>query len=84
MLRNWQAGACYNIKIQKGKVMTMAKPQSIATVKYEKSQGIIAKSFKMKKELAEEFKATCERIGVGQAATITSLMKDFIEKNKEQ
>ena len=38
----------------------------------------------MKKELAEEFKATCERIGVGQAATITSLMKDFIEKNKEQ
>lgn len=60
----------------------MPKAQTIATQKYEKSQGIIAKSFKMKKSLAEEFKDTCERLGVGQAATITALMTEFIEKNK--
>ena len=60
----------------------MPKPQSIATQKYEKSQGIIAKSFKMKRTLADEFKATCDRVGVGQAATITRLMQEFIDSNK--
>ena len=60
----------------------MAQTQTEATKKYQKSQGIIAKSYKMKKTLADEFKATCERLGVGQAATITKLMTEFIEKNK--
>lgn len=61
----------------------MANAQVIANKKYQEKMGIISKSFKMKKSLAEEFKATCERLGVGQAATITGFMTEFIEKNKE-
>ena len=60
-----------------------ASAQVIANKKYQEKMGIIAKSFKMKKSLAEEFKATCESIGVGQSATITKLMTEFIEQNKK-
>ena len=68
--------------------MPEGKPnaQTIATQKYQKKIGLISKSFKIKKELAEEFKEACERKGVGQVATISQLMEQFIssvEKTKE-
>lgn len=58
----------------------MANTQTNATKKYQDKVGLIAKSFKIKKELADEFKAACETAGVGQAATISKLMREFIDK----
>lgn len=64
--------------------MTKANTQTKATDKYQQKIGLIAKSFKIKKELADEFKAACEKARVGQAATITKLMKQFIEEVEKQ
>jgi uncharacterized protein involved in propanediol utilization len=54
--------------------------------RYQKKAGYKVKSFKLKGDIAERFKEACERKGVGQAATISQLMEQFIssvEKTKE-
>lgn len=56
--------------------------QTIATGKYEKKVGIIAKSYKLKKELVDEFADACERTGTSQAAQLSLMMKQFIEEVK--
>lgn len=62
----------------------MATAQTEATKRYEKKAGIIAKSFKLRRELADEFKETCDRVGVSQANQISKMMKEFIEENKQK
>jgi len=57
--------------------------QTKATQKYQQKMGLIAKSYKIRKELAEQFAETCSRVGVGQAATISRLMQEFIDAHKE-
>ena len=52
--------------------------------RYEKKNGIIVKGFKVKRELADQFAAACERAGESQAAAITRLMQDYISEHKEQ
>ena len=59
-----------------------SNPQTKASMKYQQKIGLIAKSYKLKKELVDEFSETCDRLGVGKAATISRLMKEFIESNK--
>lgn len=54
-----------------------------ANDKYQKKIGLVAKSYKLKKELTERFAETCHRLGVGQAATISQLMEQFIRDNAE-
>lgn len=58
----------------------MANAQTNATKKYQDKVGLIAKSFKIKKDLADEFKAACDKAGVGQGATISRLMREFIDE----
>jgi hypothetical protein len=55
-----------------------ANRQTIATKKYQQKVGLIAKSFKIKKELADEFRAACERNGKSQALVISELMRRYI------
>lgn len=46
--------------------------------------GLISKSYKLKKELAEEFAKACNKAGVSQAGQISKMMKQFIEEvNRE-
>ena len=52
----------------------MPKAQTKATDKWQKKVGIISKSFKLKKELTDEFKEACEKAGVSQAAQISKMM----------
>lgn len=62
----------------------MASAQAAATRKYEKKVGIVAKSFKIKKELVDEFKIACEREGVSQSGQITKMIQEFVnESNKK-
>lgn len=60
----------------------MPKAQTEATDKWQKKVGIISKSFKLKKELTDEFKEACEKAGVSQAAQISKMMREFIDEQK--
>lgn len=55
--------------------------QTKATDKYQKKIGLISKSFKIKQQTADAFKAACEAAGVGQGAKITELMLQFAKEN---
>lgn len=53
------------------------RPQDI----WNKKAGYISKSYKLKREVVEDFKKACDRAGVSQASQITKMMKEFCEKN---
>lgn len=56
------------------------KPQTIATQKYEKKAGWMSKSYKMKKEIVDDFAKACEQAGVSQAGQLMKMMQDFTEE----
>ena len=58
------------------------KPQTVATKKYEQKVGIIAKSYKLRKDLTEEFAKACEAAGTSQAAQLSKMMQEFIDSTK--
>ena len=55
------------------------KAQTIASKKYQEKVGYISKSYKIKKDLAEEFAEACRKNGVSQAQQISKMMRDYIE-----
>ncbi len=57
--------------------------QTKATEKYARKVGLISKSYKLKREVVDEFAKACEKAGVSQAAKLTQMMVAFIEENKE-
>ena len=59
------------------------KPQTVATRKYEKKAGWISKSYKLKKEVVEEYAKACEKAGVSAAGQLTKMMQQFIKEQKE-
>lgn len=61
--------------------MTMNN-QSKATRKYEAKAGWISKSYKLKKDIVEQFSEACQQKGVSQAGALMDFMKKFIEENK--
>ena len=58
------------------------KPQTVATRKYEAKTGWVSKSYKLKKEVVEEYALACEKAGVSAAGQLTKMMKQFIEEVK--
>lgn len=44
--------------------------------------GLISKSYKLKKELVEQFAEACSAAGVSQASQLSKMMKQFIEEVK--
>lgn len=50
--------------------------------KWNAKAGLISKSYKLKRELTEEFAERCEKEGISQAGQISKMMKEFIEQNK--
>lgn len=56
------------------------KPQTVATKKYEKRAGFMSKSYKLKRELVDQFAEACDKAGISQAAQLTKMMKAFIEE----
>ena len=58
--------------------------QTKASAKYHEKVGLVSKSFKIKKELAEQFKESCEKAGVSQASKISEFMRVFIEEQNKQ
>lgn len=58
--------------------------QAAATRKYEQKVGLISKSYKLKKELAEEYAAACAKEGVSASGQLSKMMKGFIEEVSER
>ena len=50
--------------------------------KWNAKVGLISKSYKLKKELVEEFAKACEEAGVSQASQLSKMMKQYIEEVK--
>lgn len=61
----------------------MPYSQSKATRKYEAKIGMISKSYKLKKEIVEQFVDACKSAGVSQSAQLTKMMQDFIEETNK-
>ncbi len=57
--------------------------QTKATEKYARKVGLISKSYKLKREVVEEFAEACEKAGVSQAGKLTELMRAFAEEMKK-
>lgn len=56
----------------------MSKDKKRPQDRWNEKNNYIAKSFKMRRELADEFKAACDKAGVSQSGQIVQMMKDFI------
>jgi len=56
--------------------------QSIATRKYEAKIGMISKTYKLKKELVDSFKASCDKAGESQSAVLSRFMQQYIDEHK--
>lgn len=48
--------------------------------RWNEKAGLISKSYKLKRELTEEFAMACETAGVSQAGQISKMMRDFIHE----
>lgn len=47
--------------------------------RWNEKVGLISKSYKLKRELTEEFAIACDVAGVSQAGQISKMMREFIE-----
>lgn len=59
----------------------MSKATTKATAKYQAKIGLVAKTYKLKANIAEAFKAACEVSGESQAAVLMRFMTEYAEKN---
>lgn len=59
-------------------------PQTKRTAKYQEKAGWMSKTYKLKKELVEQFAESCDAVGVSQSAQLSKMMEDFIKKQKER
>lgn len=48
--------------------------------KWNAKAGYISKSYKLKREVVEQFAEACEKAGVSQAAQLTKMMNEFAEQ----
>lgn len=62
----------------------MATKQTIASAKYQTKAGLISKSYKLKKELTDDFALACRRADISQSAQLTRMMSKFIEDVMEE
>lgn len=58
------------------------KPQTIATEKYAQKVGLISKSYKLKKELTEEFAKACVKRNTSASAALTEFMEKYIAETE--
>lgn len=62
----------------------MPKKQTIASSKYQAKVGLISKSYKLKKSLADAFKEACDKRGESQASVISRFMAEYIAETNNR
>ena len=60
------------------------KPQTIASEKYQKKTGYMAKTYKLKREVVERFEEACKKAGVSQSGQLTKMMLMFVDEMDEK
>ncbi len=50
--------------------------------KWNEKNGLVSKSYKLQKEIADAFAETCDRVGVSKKAQLEKMMLEFIEENR--
>lgn len=46
--------------------------------RWDAKKGIAAKTYKIDKQVAENFKQACKQVGVGMGPQLTAMMQEFI------
>ena len=46
--------------------------------RWDAKKGIAAKTYKIDKQVAENFKQACKQVGVGMGPQLTTMMQEFI------
>ena len=60
----------------------MGNSQTEASKRYREKMGLISKSYRMKKTLADEFAQACQQNGVSQASQ--KMMQAYIDETNEK
>lgn len=50
---------------------------------YDERHGLIAKTYKISKDLAERFKRACDSKGISQASKLQELMRHWLDGEEE-
>ena len=50
--------------------------------RWDEKAGMISKTYKVNKKVAEEFEAAFKEKGIGMGVQLTNMMKEFVENNK--
>lgn len=58
------------------------RPKITPQDRWQQKAGLISKSYKLKQTIVDEFAKACKEHGKSQAAVLTSLIQDWIDKNK--
>lgn len=51
--------------------------------KWNEKNGLVSKSYKLKKEIADQFDKACQVAGVSKKSQLERMMLEFIEMNKK-
>ena len=62
-------------------MIIIATPATLATARYHKRKGLISKSYKLDREIADAFAEACENAETSQAKELTKFMKRYIKKH---
>lgn len=71
------------VNIIKVRVTKLTKNKYKSQQRWQEKNNLIAKTYKLNRNIVEQFKEACEKNGVTQASKLTELMQNFInESNK--
>ena len=62
-------------------MIVIGTPATQATARYHKKKGLISKSYKLDREIADMFAEACENAETSQAKELTKFMKRYIKKH---
>lgn len=62
--------------LNNGKTEKKDRPQD----KWDAKAGVISKTYKVNKKVADEFQNACKKAGVAMGTQLTKMMKEFIEQ----
>lgn len=60
--------------------MNMSTEKMRPQDRWNEKAGLISKSYKLRRELTEEFATACDVAGVSQAGQISKMMRQFIDE----
>lgn len=52
--------------------------------RWDAKNGIAAKTYKVNKQVADDFKEACKQVGVGMGPQLTAMMQEFVNRVNKQ